>query len=156
MPFHGFSYELHLSYWKLSQLIWTFSLEIYFWNSQKQLHSKLLRFWRRQHTVPTFLCGRIWFMPAFFRFVVAFSLYQTYSNDIWQLFDRVLDFKFCVFFLLAEKKPQKSEPTRIKCHTVSESAMPISSFHPTPHLLALRWRNSKLPWPLKISRTYSW
>ena len=153
MPLHGFSHELHLSYWNLSQLIWTFSLEIYFWNSQKQLHSKLLRSWWRQNTGPTSLSGRIWFMPVFFIFVVAFFLYQTYSNDIWQLFDHVLDF---LFFSLREQETQKSEPTRIKCHTVSESAISISSFHPTSHLLALRWRNSKLPWPLKISRTYSW
>ena len=153
MPLHGFSYELHLSYWNLRQLIWTFSLEIYFWNSQKQLHSQLLRFWWRQNTGPTSLRGRIWFMPIFFIFVVAFFLYQTYSNDIWQLSDRIFDF---LFFSLREKVTQKSESTRIKCHTVSESAISISSFHPTSHLLALRWRNSKLPWPLKISRTYSW
>ena len=109
MPLHGFSYELHLSYWNLSQLIWTFSLEIYFWNSQKQLHSKLLRFWWRQNTGPTSLRGRIWFMPIFFIFVVAFFLYQTYSNDIWQLSDRVFDF---LCFFLAGKSNAK-----IRTHT---------------------------------------
>ena len=106
MPFHCFSYELHISYGNLSQLIWSFSLEIYFWNSQKQLHSKFLRLTEKKYR-PSSLCGRIWFMLVFFIFC---SRFLSLTNLLKRHLTVYSILNFC-FFTCGQKN------AKIRTHT---------------------------------------